>query len=269
MLLLVFDVMIADIMKPEINGCERLWIQVINLDRSDERLRAVASGLNAARIHWSRLRAIEPPVHNYLDHPLYNKTGVRRYLGADLRRGEIGCFLSHMEALKHFLSSGAELTLVLEDDADFSGVDLIAFNEIVDELLEMPQSSWACLNLTEVYVKWRDLLRETERWTLYRAYYFPMLASGLVWSRAGAKNFLDFVRRRGIFLPVDQQIRFFLAQNGHGLSLDKPLIPLFGFSTTIADRDLSPRPAWFAKPNRRLHNYWHSFVCRLKMRARM
>jgi glycosyl transferase, family 25 len=187
-------------------------------------------------------------------------------LGADLRRGEIGCFLSHIDALERFLATGSELTLVLEDDANFSEVNLTTLNEIVDELLVMPQSSWACLNLTEVYVKWRDLLKDAGQWKLYRAYYFPMLASGLIWNRVGARSFLGFVRSRGVFLPVDQQVRFFLACNGLGLSLDKPLIPLFEFPTTISERELSPRPAWFAKPNRRLHNYWHSFLCRLKVR---
>lgn len=249
----------------EMNG-EKLWIQVINLERSVDRLKAVASGLDAVRLNWSRLRAIEPPLHNYLDHPLYNKIGIRRYLGADLRRGEIGCFLSHMYALERFLDSDAELTLVLEDDVDFSSVDLDVFNEVVSELLKMPQSSWACLNLTEIYVKWRDVLKDAERWRLYRAFYFPMLASGLIWSREGARSFLEFVRQRGIFLPVDQQIRFYLARNGLGLSLDKPLIPLFGFPTTIAERELALRPFWFSKPNRRMHNYWNSFLCRLKVR---
>ena len=149
---------------------------------------------------------------------------------------------------------------MLEDDVKFPAEARPALDQIIAFLQGNKELEWDCLNLTETYAKRRRLLHERPSWSLFRAYYFPMLASGLLWSREGAVRFLEHVERTGIFLPVDQQIRFHLAHRGRGLSLDRPLLQLHALATTIEARDTAPSPKWNSKFSRKIHNYFHAFL---------
>ena len=90
---------------------------VLNLDRSPERLAAVARALDALGIRPIRVpavdgRALSLPLPG-IDPALYLGTH-----GRELLMGEVGCYLSHLRALRLFLASGFAQAMVLEDDAD-------------------------------------------------------------------------------------------------------------------------------------------------------
>ena len=92
----------------------RTW--VINLDRAPERLARVTGQLATLGIPFERLRGVDarqltPEQATLLDVPAY-----RRKHGKDPVPGELGCYLSHVEAMKQFLTTDAEFALVLEDD---------------------------------------------------------------------------------------------------------------------------------------------------------
>jgi glycosyl transferase family 25 len=133
----------------------------------------------------------------------------------------------------------------------------------LDYVQANPALEWHCLNLTEIYRKRRRLLADVGPWRLYRAYYFPILTSGLLWSRPGAVSFLQHVRDRGIFLPVDQQLRFHLAETGMGLSLDRPAIRLVHYVSTIQLSSDVLKRHHLSRLLRNVHNYWYAFWARI------
>jgi glycosyl transferase family 25 len=89
---------------------------VINLDRAPERLARIATQLQALQLPYTRLpavdaRALSPEQAAALDEAAYRrKHGMRPVLG------ELGCYLSHVQAMRLFLASEARFALVLEDD---------------------------------------------------------------------------------------------------------------------------------------------------------
>jgi len=95
---------------------ERLHTWVINLDRAPERLARARAQLDALGLPWTRLvavdaRALRPEQAALLDEPAY-----RRKHGMAPSMGELGCYLSHLEAMRALLASPHEFALILEDD---------------------------------------------------------------------------------------------------------------------------------------------------------
>ena len=89
---------------------------VINLDRAPERLARIRAQLQALGLPYTRLPAVDartltPEQHAALDEPAY-----RRRHGMTPVLGELGCYLSHVEAMRLFLASDAACALILEDD---------------------------------------------------------------------------------------------------------------------------------------------------------
>ena len=89
---------------------------VINLDRAPDRLARISEQLQMLGLPWTRLpavdaRALTPEQSAALDEPAY-----RRKHGMTPVPGELGCYLSHVQAMHLFLASGARFALVLEDD---------------------------------------------------------------------------------------------------------------------------------------------------------
>ncbi len=89
---------------------------VINLDRAPERLARISQQLQRLALPFTRLpavdaRALKSSQRAALDEPAY-----RRKHGMTPVLGELGCYLSHVQALQQFLASPARFALVLEDD---------------------------------------------------------------------------------------------------------------------------------------------------------
>jgi glycosyl transferase, family 25 len=88
---------------------------VINLDRSPERLAAMASQLDALQMPFTRVPAVDARVVC-----AKGKFDAQRYRlrhGRELRMAEVGCYLSHLAAMQAFLATDARYALILEDDA--------------------------------------------------------------------------------------------------------------------------------------------------------
>ena len=94
----------------------RLQTWVINLDRAPERLARTAQQLQRLKLPFTRLtavdaRALTPEQAASLDEAAYcRKHGMTPVLG------ELGCYLSHVQAMHAFLASSADFALILEDD---------------------------------------------------------------------------------------------------------------------------------------------------------
>ena len=94
----------------------RLQTWVINLDRAPERLARTAQQLQRLKLPFTRLAAVDaqgltPEQTASLDEAAYcRKHGMTPVLG------ELGCYLSHVQAMHAFLASSADFALILEDD---------------------------------------------------------------------------------------------------------------------------------------------------------
>jgi glycosyl transferase, family 25 len=89
---------------------------LINLDRSPERLAAMAGQLEALNMPFTRIAAVEGRQVGATD-PRVDAQRYRLRHGREVRPGEIGCYLSHLAVMQAFLATDASHALILEDDA--------------------------------------------------------------------------------------------------------------------------------------------------------
>ena len=90
---------------------------VINLDRAPDRLARVSAQLNELGLPFHRLVAVDARALTPEQSALLDSAAYRRKHGMAPVLGELGCYLSHVQALRAFLASEAAFALVLEDDA--------------------------------------------------------------------------------------------------------------------------------------------------------
>lgn len=93
---------------------------VINLDRSPNRLALVREQLTSLGLAWERVPAVDGSTLSLPDHRIVDEKAFKWRHHALLRRGEIGCYLSHRIAINRFLASRAAAGVILEDDVDLS-----------------------------------------------------------------------------------------------------------------------------------------------------
>ena len=208
---------------------------LINLDDSPGRLATAqdhlaSHGVSAVRIPGYNGRTLDPTTV-----PEYDGAATLRYMGRALNGGEIGCYFSHVRALRAFLDSEAEYGLVLEDDM-LPKADAFALTQaLIDWQATRGAPDWYVANIGANRMKIMSKLDVLEcghtHTTIYRGHYFPMLATSLLWTRAGAQAFVDSCLP--IDCPLDNATRRWLTHNDMGLTLSPPL-----FTTTGAASDI-------------------------------
>ena len=213
----------------------QLHIQVINLDRSPERLAAIGADLDGIGASWSRVQAVAPDEDYARTVKTYDRLRANYLFGRDLTRGEVGCFLSHLSALRGLLVSGHEIGLILEDDAKIDSEAASMIKDIATSLGGI-DPLWACVNLSHTTALRRRRIASISGNTLYRAYQFPLLTAALLWHKDGARKFTNWCDDVGIYAPIDNQIRDWITLGGHGFSVAHPPVAMRDFATTIADR---------------------------------
>ena len=90
---------------------------VINLERSPDRFTRISSQLERLGIAFERFAAVEGRDIDPDATPHFSRRDYERRHGKHPTPCEIGCYLSHMGAMRRFLESDAEFALILEDDA--------------------------------------------------------------------------------------------------------------------------------------------------------
>lgn len=208
---------------------------LINLDDSPDRLAAAREQLarhdvTAQRISGYNGRKLDPSTV-----PEYDEAATLRYMGRALNGGEIGCYFSHIRALHAFLDSGAPYGLVLEDDM-LPKADAFALTQaLIDWQTERGAPDWYAANIgadrMKIMSKVAILEQDDNSTTVYRGHYFPMLATALLWTRAGAQAFVDSYLPMDC--PLDNATRRWLTRTDMGLTLSPPL-----FTTTGAASDI-------------------------------
>jgi glycosyl transferase family 25 len=192
---------------------------LINLDGSNERLLAISERLDAFGIAYERISAVDGRRLDLSTVADYDLGHAERYMGRSLVGGEIGCYHSHLKVAKRFLQSDARYALVLEDDA----LPLCNPVELLESALadlEAIDPDWLLMNIGNNKLK---IATPLGRYTigghqceLVAAHYFPMTTSAIVWSREGARLFVE--QHQKMFAPVDNYFRYWITRSGHGYS---------------------------------------------------
>jgi glycosyl transferase family 25 len=89
---------------------------VINLDRAPERLARIDAQLQALGLPFTRLPAVDARALKPEQSAALDETAYRRKHGMAPVLGELGCYLSHVEAMRLFLATEAAFAMILEDD---------------------------------------------------------------------------------------------------------------------------------------------------------
>ena len=95
-----------------------LDVYAINLDRSTERWARLARAFSAVpELQLHRVSAIDVQQQpQYAKPPYFHAYGFRLRMGRAARGGEIGCYASHLLAMRQFLETQTEFALICEDD---------------------------------------------------------------------------------------------------------------------------------------------------------
>lgn len=209
---------------------------MLNLDRSEKRMNEFNAAFGATNLTVERIPAIDG---NLLDtNSFANDSVCRNEMGRSIQKGEVGCFLSHKKSLEKFLMTNAKYAVVFEDDAvpDDKFNDII--NEIVERFLEINHST-AAINLGAVDFKYSSKFLKVKNNTLRCAHRFPMLATGVLWTRSGAKTFLESASV--VTMPYDNFLRFLFSGTNQVFSIQPPIIHSSGIESDIEARNHSKR----------------------------
>lgn len=198
---------------------DRATAYVINLDRSVERWERLQSAFADAPIDLNRISAVDGRNLNLTPDDL---NVMLRHHGRPFQPGEIGCYLSHLEALKAFLKSARKIAIILEDDA--VPTELIdCLPQVIEAFDTQSQRKPSFLNMVKhpkvYFTPVADIQSKTE---LVRAYRFPINAAAIVWDRASAENFL--ANYSSPLRSYDCALRDFNSVHGGGFALTKSLV---------------------------------------------
>jgi glycosyl transferase family 25 len=170
----------------------------INRDRDADRRESVEGYLKLAGLKGERIEGVEG-----LAVPEHFKglffTGDRLHSG--LKPGEVGCYASHLTAMKAIVEQGLDYALILEDDA----VVPANLREIVGDVLANLPSGWDLIHIchdSNRAVKPVAQLGDGHR--IVRFSRVPENATGYIMSRAGAMKFLRPIKR---YWPLDTDFR--------------------------------------------------------------
>ena len=200
---------------------------LINLDGSSERLASATAQLQQHGIAFERISAVDGrKIPTTELEQLYDKKRAIAYMGRDLSPGEIGCYLSHIKAIQAFLASNADIGVILEDDCRILHTYAPPIQKAAKWLNENGHQSWHAINISNNKLKIATALSpialEQGHSQLFHSHYFPMLATAIVWSRAGAQAFLGL--EQTIFCPYDNYLRYWQTRENKGYSIFPPLL---------------------------------------------
>jgi glycosyl transferase family 25 len=121
-------------------------VYVINLDRSQDRLEKISLQLEQLDFPFQRISAVDGKTATHEQNQLLNLSLYKKRHGKFPTPGELGCYLSHYEAVSMASLSENEFTLVLEDDA-ILGTGLAG---TINDLVSIPDT-WDFVKLSGVH----------------------------------------------------------------------------------------------------------------------
>ncbi len=222
---------------------------VINLDRSKERLNDILSQFSLEKLELDKVNAIDGQTLDLDD--TADDIECRKEMGRSIQPGEVGCSLSHRRALETFRSTSAEFAVILEDDAVLTDEFSKKIEALSTFIKANPHLKVCAVNLGPSDYKYTTQLVKLNNTELLRAHRFPMLATGILWTKHGAQIVLDDSGK--IKYPYDNYLRIKLTHGHVGLSVRPSLI---SSAEVLSDIDARSTSAGRSKQNRsRLYFY--------------
>lgn len=215
----------------------KLGVYLINLDSSTDRLAQASAELKKHNIEFERISAVDGRKLDVQTYEAYNSKQANALMGRDLLGAEIGCFLSHKCCVAEFLASDYDFVIVVEDDLEVIS-DLVITIEKTIQWLEKNQKGWYLINIGSTKRKLSKKLHQIGNHHLLKAYYFPVLTLGLVWSREGAQAFQNDLTQ--INAPIDVALQSWLTDLSRGYSIYPPLVQPNGAESDIDAVKINP-----------------------------
>ena len=177
-----------------------LLVLVINLDRSPERLVNMRKRLSHFSFKWERQAAVDGGLLPALKANDVNEHLYEIQHGKSLSRAEVGCYLSHIQAMRRFIESRQKYLLICEDDACFRS-DL----EPILECLFLNDCKWDVVKLSGFHNP-----RLIRSYSLVSEYVLgvPMTqhrnTAAVLYNRKGAQQFIEHMMPMS--LPFDHAL---------------------------------------------------------------
>ena len=173
------------------NKLGNIPIYYINLDRSQDRLISMIDQIKLYNIqNITRIEAIEGKnIDNIKEGsiPLYKNVDIKfvnNYNKIE-SKAVLGCTLSHLKAIKTSYDNGDDISIIMEDDVNFS---MVPFGLSINEIIKQIPEDWSIINLfTNGPKKCLNTVNKVISWDKYKCW------STLVYiiNRKGMKEILD------------------------------------------------------------------------------
>ena len=221
-----------------------LQILVISLQRSPERREKVTQELSKTNLNWSFIDAVDGKLLTS-EPKEYDPEKVKRLLGFELTRNELGCYLSHMKAWRECINKN-QPTLIFEDDF----ILLPHFMRSLDLLLNQYQN-WSLVRLQALAEIDHTLIGQFDDLSIVQNHGDPLGATAYVIKPNTARVLLE--QSKSIYEPLDH---FLEHQKKHGvqiLALNPYPVDISRAESTIADRPERKPVMGLAKRKRSIH----------------
>ena len=96
---------------------DRCGVFLINLDRSADRLVTASRHYSDAGIPFQRIAGFDASKEDVSGIPIDQVAFTKTHGKKIIRKGEIGCYQSHLKVLHSFLDTDKDFAIILEDDA--------------------------------------------------------------------------------------------------------------------------------------------------------
>jgi len=161
-----------------------------------------------------------------------------------LRRGEVGCYLSHNRALQCFLDSNARYALILEDDAtlDSDACTVITTALALRDTDPEPLRQWDVLKLNRPRHRRIELAPLDTHFLVEYGLSVPATTTAAIWTRAGAERWLAAFS--GCPRPIDCDLQFPWDNGLTILSIHPPIARPEDVATTLGAAQASTRNPW-------------------------
>ena len=209
-------------------------VYVINLDNSLSRWEKISQDLENLNASFERVSAIYGKSIDW--QAASDDSYCRSYMGRSIQPGEVGCFMSHVKALQKFIDDAEDFAIILEDDSQVSP-DLL---KVADNVLaRLKISDFYAVNLGPSDYKYASVIDHLDNYKLYCTHRFPMLATGILWSRSGAQEFLK--KFNLVSLPYDNYLRVFLTGTNKSYSVSPSIVIPADFISDIDTEGLTKK----------------------------
>jgi glycosyl transferase, family 25 len=219
----------------------------INLDQSTDRLTFMRRQAERLGLDFERIAAVDglnvpDDLAGYFSHIQTGRLPI-------IDDGAVGCYASHLKALRRFEQTDAPTALILEDDA-LLGDNIVQF---LDELIAALPAGWGLVHLSHAPTHaFKPIAVLPHGGRVVRYSRMPPNAAGYLVSRAGAAKLLNRSIQR--FWAIDTDVRrpWVFGHDAYGVV--PPPIQQVPMPTTIpklrrSARRGMPRPTRFSWTN--------------------